>query len=623
MTKSADDEKPRARRKPMEVAVWFLMALLILGLGGFGVTSFGSRVTSVGTVGDVEISADDYAQGVQAQVNAYSKQFGSQVSAQELLAVGLGGDVMKGLIARAALTNEAGRVGLSVGDEAVAAEVLKMPAFQGVSGSFDREAYRFQLERAKLTEAKFEAGVRRDITTQMMQTIIAGGITAPKDMIERLYVWANEKRGFSVLRLGEADLATPLAAPAETDLKAFYDANPRMFIKPEAKRITYVALLPQDIAADQPVDEAAVKALYDQRIDEFVLPERRIVERLVYPDQAAADAARARLDAGASFEDLVAERGLTLQDTELGDMTREDLGDAGAGVFAAAEGAVVGPLPSNLGPAIFRVATVLAGEVTTLDQARPDLALELQTKAAQAAIEGRFEALDDLLAGGATLEDLAKEEGLTLGTIDYVPGVIGTAPIEAYDAFRQAAETVAEGDFSEVVGLEDGGLFALRLDEIVPEAPIPFADATEAVTTAWRADALAKALSARAGEIQAEVAGGKALGAFGIVAVTSQIDRNGSVEGLPASVIKTVFAMTEGEAKVVESDGFVGVILLDSITPAATEGDEAEAARAALAATFARSVSTDALEAFTATVTAEAGLTLDQNAVDAVNASLP
>lgn len=623
MTKSADDEKPRARRKPMEVAVWFLMALLILGLGGFGVTSFGSRVTSVGTVGDVEISADDYAQGVQAQVNAYSKQFGSQVSAQELLAVGLGGDVMKGLIARAALTNEAGRVGLSVGDEAVAAEVLKMPAFQGASGSFDREAYRFQLERAKLTEAKFEAGVRRDITTQMMQTIIAGGITAPKDMIERLYVWANEKRGFSVLRLGEADLATPLAAPAETDLKAFYDANPRMFIKPEAKRITYVALLPQDIAADQPVDEAAVKALYDQRIDEFVLPERRIVERLVYPDQAAADAARARLDAGASFEDLVAERGLTLQDTELGDMTREDLGDAGAGVFAAAEGAVVGPLPSNLGPAIFRVATVLAGEVTTLDQARPDLALELQTKAAQAAIEGRFEALDDLLAGGATLEDLAKEEGLTLGTIDYVPGVIGTAPIEAYDAFRQAAETVAEGDFSEVVGLEDGGLFALRLDEIVPEAPIPFADATEAVTTAWRADALAKALSARAGEIQAEVAGGKALGAFGIVAVTSQIDRNGSVEGLPASVIKTVFAMTEGEAKLVESDGFVGVILLDSITPAATEGDEAEAARAALAATFARSVSTDALEAFTATVTAEAGLTLDQNAVDAVNASLP
>jgi peptidyl-prolyl cis-trans isomerase D len=39
------------------------------------------------------------------------------------------------------------------------------------------------------------------------------------------------------------------------------------------------------------------------------MPERRLVERLVYPDQAAADAARARLDAGESFETLVADRG--------------------------------------------------------------------------------------------------------------------------------------------------------------------------------------------------------------------------------------------------------------------------------------------------------------------------
>ena len=623
MTKSADDEKPRARRKPTEVAVWLLMALLILGLGGFGVTSFGGRITTVATVGDVEISAQDYYDGVQSQVSTYSQQFGIQVSAQELLAVGLGENVMQSLIGRAALANEAGRIGLSVGDAVVASQILKMPAFQGVSGSFDRETYRFQLERSKLTEAKFEARVRRDITLDMMQKLIAGGITAPKDMTERLYVWANETRGFSVLRLAEADLATPLPAPTEDELKAFYDAHPELFIKPEAKRITYAALLPQDLAADQPVDEAAVKALYDERIDEFVMPERRIVERLVYPDQASADAARAKFDAGASFEDLVAERGISLQDADLGDVTLEDLGEAGEGVFAAAEGDVVGPLPSNLGPAIFRVATVLASEETTFDEVRADLALELQTDAARAAIDARFEAIDDLLAGGATLEDLAKEEGLTLGTIDYVPGAIGTSAIEGYDAFRQAAETVAEGDFSETIGLEDGGLFALRLDEIVPEAPIPFDEAREAATTAWHADALEKALSARALEVQTEVAGGTSLGAFGIVDVVSKIDRNGSVEGAPASLVKDVFAMVEGEVKVVDSDGFVAVVRLESITPAVTEGEEAEAQRASLATAFAQSISTDALAAFTDAVRAEAGMTLDQSAVDAVNASLP
>ena len=101
---------------------------------------------------------------------------------------------------------------------------------------------------------------------------------------------------------------------------------------------------PEAIAADQPVDEAALQAAVRRAgSTNSSIPERRLVERLVYPDQAAADAARAELDAGTTFEALVAERGLTLDAIDLGDVTREDLGAAGDAVFAAAEGGVVGP----------------------------------------------------------------------------------------------------------------------------------------------------------------------------------------------------------------------------------------------------------------------------------------
>ncbi len=623
MSKNTDDEKPRTKRKMQEVAGWLLMSMLVLGLGGFGVTNFGGRVTSVATVGDIEISAQDYAQAVQTQVRSYSQQMGLQISAQELLGAGLGQDVMRGLIARAALTDEAGKIGLSVGDELVATKVVAMPAFQGPSGSFDRDMYRSQLERIKQSEADFETGVRRDVTLGLFQNMISGGITAPQAMTEKLDLWLNEKRGFSLLPLTEAYLAAPLPAPTEDELKAFHTAQPEMFIKPEAKRITYVALLPQDIAADQPVDEAAVQALYDERIDEYVLPERRIVDRLVYPDQATADAARAKLDGGATFEDLVKDRGIELADADLGDVTLDDLGDAGESVFAAAEGDVVGPLPSNLGPAMFRVATVLAAEETPLADVHDTLALELQTEAARTAIDARFEAIDDLLAGGATLEDLAKEEGMTLSTLDYVSGVPGGSAIEGYDAFRQAADAVAEGDFPETTGLEDGGLFALRLDEIVAEAPTPFDEARQAVTTAWHAEALTKALSARAVEIKTAVEGGASLGSFGIVDAMAKTDRNGSVEGAPASLMETVFGMAEGAVSVVDADGFVGVVVLDKIIPAVTEGEETAAARASLATSFAQSISADAFEAFTTSITTDAGITMDQAAVDAVNASLP
>lgn len=623
MAKTPDDEVKRPKSKVKEAAVWVMLSLLILGLGGFGVTSFTGGVTKIGSVGDVDITTDDYARALQQQISGLSQQIGQPLSTQEALAFGLDRAALQGLMTRAALDNEAGRIGVSVGDEVVATELMAMDAFKGISGTFDREAYRFQLDRINQSEAEFENGLRRDVGRELLQGAISGGFTAPAPLTDTLYAWIGERRGFSMLRLAEADLTTPVADSTEEELKAHYDANIALFTKPEAKRITYASLVPEAIANDQPVDEAVLKELYEDRIAEFVLPERRLVERLVYPDQAAADAAKAKLDAGTPFEDLVAERNLTLDAIDLGDITREELGAAGEGVFAVAEGEVAGPLASDLGPALFRVVGVLAAEETTFDEAREMLAIEIQTDAARRAISDKVEAIDDLLAEGATLEDLAKEAGLQIATLDHVPGQQGDAVIEGYPAFRTAADAVQADDFPEAVVLEDGGVVALRLDEIVPAAPIPFEEARDSVTADWRAAAVTKALSARAVEIKAAIEGGAAIGSFGIVDVTPETARDGFIANAPDTLLPAVFKMAEGDVQVVEAAGFIAVVVLDRIQPAATEGEEATAMKDALAAQAAQAIAGDAFSAFTAALTAEAGITLDQAAVNAVNASLP
>jgi peptidyl-prolyl cis-trans isomerase D len=623
MAKAPETDARRPKGVVKETAVWVLMAMLILGLGGFGVTSFGGGASKVGSVGDVEITADDYALAFQGRLNAISQQAGQRISAQEGLAFGLDRQVIQDLVAQAALDNEAGRVGLSVGDAVVAGEIRAMDAFKGVSGAFDREAYRFALDRANQTEAAFEANMRRDLTRSLLRGMVSGGFVAPEVMTDRLYDWVAERRSFSMIRLGEADLVTPLPDPTEDELKAFHDANIARFTAPEAKRITYAALLPEAIAADQPVEEAVLRELYQGRIDEFVIPERRIVERLVFPDQAAADAARAELDAGGSFEALVTARGLTLDAIDLGDVTRDDLGAAADAVFAAAEGAVVGPVESDLGQALYRVVTALDAEETTFEEARDTLAVEIQTDAARRVIADKVEMVDDLLAGGATLEDLVTEAGLTLGTLDHVVGQQGTAAIEGYPAFRAAADAVLADDFPQAIFLEDGGIVALRLDEVVPSAPIAFETARDSVDAAWRAEALAGALAARAVEIKTAIEGGAAIGGFGIVDVTPETARDTLVAGTPDTLLPAVFGMSEGAVRIIESGDFIAVVQLDGIQPAARDGDEAEAVRGRIAAQAVQAISADAVAAFTSTLGTEAGITLDQTVINAVNTSLP
>ena len=39
-------------KKASDFAVWIILALLIVGLGGFGISNFGGSVRSIGSVGD-------------------------------------------------------------------------------------------------------------------------------------------------------------------------------------------------------------------------------------------------------------------------------------------------------------------------------------------------------------------------------------------------------------------------------------------------------------------------------------------------------------------------------------------------------------------------------------------
>lgn len=621
MASETDDEPKRKKRKGTSVASWVLTGMLVLGLGGFSAGGFSNMITSVGSVGKTPISTDDYARELRQQISAIAQQWGMQMTTQEALTFGIDRQALATLVNRSALDETARNIGLSVGDTTVLNALVGQSQFTGSSGSFDREAYRFVLDRNGWSEQAYEESLRRDVSRSLLQGAISGGFAAPAVITDTLYAWIAERRGFAMIQLSASDLAAPIATPDDATLRAWYDANIADFTKPEAKRIAYAMLLPKMILADQPVEEAKVRAIYDENIAEYVVPERRLVDRLIYPDEASRDAALATLSNGKSFDDLVEDRGLTLDAIDMGDVSQTDLGSAGEAVFALPQGAVASG-DTDLGPALFRVNGSLEGQNVSYESVRADLAAELQVDEARRVIANRVAEIDDLLAGGATLAELAEQMGLTLGTLDHVTGQSGTEEIAGYQAFRQAADALAKGDFAEAILLDDGGVVALEFQETIPAAPIPFEEARDAVAADWEADALKTALSARAEEMRAKAEAGASLLSLGIVDNTPEIARDGNVAGAPAGLLAAVFEMKEGELRVYSEGDYIALLQLNTITSAAAEGEATEALRQSLNAQLEQAFANDAFAAFSTAVADQAGVHLDQTALTTVNASL-
>lgn len=623
------------RTKGKSTVVWLLMGMVLLGLGGFGITNFsGTSTAAIGAVGDTEITADDYLRGIRSEMQGFAAQTGQNLTPEQARTFGIPQTVQARLFTAAALEEEARRIGLSVGDETVLRDLTAAPGFQTTGGEFDPVRYQEVLRQEGLRPAEFEEDVRMDAARLILQRAVIGGVTVPPTLREGTAAWILEKRDFSWDELTAEDLSAPVAAPDDETLTAWHKANADRFTSPEVRRITYAWLTPEMLADTVQLDEAALRDLYQGRISEFQQPERRMVERLVYESEEAAAAAKARLDAGqVTFEQLAAERGLTLSDIDLGEVSEADLGAAGSTVFALAQPGVVGPVQTDLGPALMSMNAILEPVNIPFEQAVVDLRAEAAADRARRVIEEQAADLEDRIAGGATLEDLAEATDMELGSIDF-SAETPSEGIAAYQSFRERARAVTPTDFSQIFQLDDGGVFALRLDEVVAPALIPFEEVRDEVLADWTAAETRRELKARAEErkllVESAASGDLPPPAEGTAPATAtafrtatDVERDTGIEGVSQAVVAQGFRLAEpGEVSVVEAEGRVFLIRLDGIKPADLSAEEAAPVVNGVAQRLTESLQSDLFQAYARALQAQHGITLNDGALAAADARI-
>lgn len=604
-------------KKTSDIAVWIILILLIIGLGGFGISNFGGSMRSIGSVGDEQIDVNAYARAIQSELAAQQQQTGQSVSFAQALQGGLINAIQRGVIDRAALDNETNNLGLSVGDEEVRNEVLQISAFQGLDGQFDREAYRATLQRSNQTETEFEASIRKDVARNLLQGAVLTGVAAPDTYTDTLYNFFAERRSYTLIEVTEDMLDAPVGTPDDAALQAFYDANPAAFTTPETRAITYAWITPDMIVDTVEVEEDALRALYDERISEYQQPERRLVERLVFATTDEAAAAKARLDSGEiSFEDLVEERGLALSDIDLGDMSQADLGAAGAAVFALDGPGITDPQDTDLGPALFRMNAILAARDVPFVEARGDLQAEAALDKARRVIADMIGDVDDRLAAGATLEELAEETELTLDQINWHPD-LGEG-IAGYEAFRAAALPAQTSDFPELIELDDGGVFAMRLDEIIAPTLQPLDQMRETAIEGWQDQERSRLLTEKAEALQAQLDASTDLAELGVEGDVRTDLTRGAVT--PPALSEPLFALETGGTTIVSDNGRIYLARLDAIAPPDDADPIAEFLKLQLEQQAAQTLSQDVLGYYVQHLMQSAGLTLDQAAINAVHA---
>lgn len=196
-----------------------------------------------------------------------------------------------------------------------------------------------------------------------------------------------------------------------------------------------------------------------------------------------------------------------------------------------------------------------------------------------------------------------------------------TRRLPRISGFAKEAAKVEVGDYPEAVSLDNGGIVAMRDDEDLPAAPIPLAKVHDKVVKAWHAEALHKALVAQADAVKTKAEAGSDLAAFGATTVQPPITRDATSGGAPSEVTAAAFALKPNGVQVVDTPSWVGLVQLTSIVPAPAGKAADKTALDKIAAEMRQGIASDLSELYGQAILGQEKVTLDQAAINAVNAS--
>ena len=559
--------------------VYGLFGILIVAFAAWGIGDiFTSRGLSkpVLEVGDFTYSQQDFDRDLSRRLQQFRQQ-GLNINAQQFAALGGVEQIISQQTSQLLLRLYADRLGLTIPQAVAVADIQNNPAFRNALGQFDRDQFLSVLGQNGLSEAGYVQIRQDEMRMQQLTGPTFGALSMPPVLADRVFAYLNETRTAEFLVIPDASMAE-VKDPDQATLEKFYKDNIAQYQRPEYRAFAALHLKAEDFAKDVKIADDQVKKAFDERQAEFATPESRAVEQVVVQDQAKADAIVAAVKGGKSFADAVKET-TGGAPVDLGEVSKDKLPDAIAEQsFALAADGVSAPIKSPFGLHVVHVKSITPGSAKTFDDVKDQLRQELALGQAGDAMVSVINQLDDTLAGGATIEEAAKQLQLPVQKYEAVDSSgkdRAGKDANVIPEILQLAQSTESGQTSLVTALSDSSYAVVQVTGVTPAEARPLTEVAEQAKQDWLTKARRDAADARAKEIGDKVKSGDlaSIGkSMGLELQASKPFTRDQGDGvIDPSLAQKLFALKLGEAATGRSaDGAIAA-RVSAITPAKPE----------------------------------------------------
>ena len=432
------------RKRSYSFGTRLLLILLVLPFALFFGTSVGSyfaRVKPVATIncrhfgvitfpGCQQILGDDVDRAVSNLRNTISNLYG-QNAPQVLARMNLRETAVEQLIDQKLVEDEARRIGLAIGDDALEQTIESQTAFQ-VDGHFDVARYQELLRANDLVPAAYESETRDQILNDTMRRIVTHATQVSTAEAHSAFDQVAIKLALSYITVPYTQFTAGIS-PTDQQVAKFYAENKEIFREPDRVKIAFIRYDPSALAGTAEPSDQDIQDFYNDNVKTmFTHPAEVEAEHILISvptgaSQKEKDAAYAKaegilkqLQAGANFAALAKkysdDPGTKNNGGDLGWFPRGEMVKPFEDAAFSLKPGQMTIVQSQYGFHILKVIGFKAAGTDSPEKVRPRIITELRKKAG---VEiGKADVEQDLTAAltGHGLDEIAKQRGLSVVT---------------------------------------------------------------------------------------------------------------------------------------------------------------------------------------------------------------
>ena len=264
--------------------IFLLILAASFALWGVGDIFSSSNNSSVATIGELDVTADNFVKTYQKIISDLNNNTNGQITEEIAKSLGVPRQTLGQLINEKLIDIEVNKAKINLPDNYLRKIIFSSDVFKDQFGSFSKQQFEYVIRQLGMDESTYFNEIRKAVLREQITAPFNNGNDLSPVFNNVYYDLRNETRNIKVVNFNASNFPIK-EIPSDADIEKKLKNDSSLYQKPEYRSFSFISIKPDDLIDQIILTEEEMQSEYNNYPEKYNVAEKREVFLANFKDE--------------------------------------------------------------------------------------------------------------------------------------------------------------------------------------------------------------------------------------------------------------------------------------------------------------------------------------------------